>query len=46
MGLLFSDEVSGDAFSFKDVGKSLGVATVGDVDFDARLCGTFYGFEF
>lgn len=46
MGLLFSDEVSGDASSFKDIGKTLGIAAVGDVDFDACFCGAFYGFEF
>lgn len=46
MGLLFSDEVSGDALAFKDVGKPLGISAVGDVDFDACFCGTFHGFEF
>lgn len=46
MGLLFSDEVSGNTFAFENIGEALGVAAVGDVNLDACFCGTFHGFEF
>lgn len=46
MNLLFGGEMGGDAFSGEDVGQALGVAAVGDVDFDPCLGGEFHGFEF
>lgn len=46
MGLLFGDEVGGNTFSGEDVGKALGVAAVGNVDFDPGIGGKFHGFEF